>query len=357
MARLLPLPPALLLVLIFVAMLLPLAWPYAIRYRFLIAPLVIAGLAGIFLVVFPKVQQMHSIGRGTDQPDCVIRCFERINGGQLALPERQAVVAHPMSCGPGWVALQAPVVKTAGYPVNLAAIWLVSLLAVRWALGWSSTASLLTLLGLSPGLWLAAANGTDFLSFGIAVAALIAVASRLEKRRWVFILLAGLVAQFRMPTLLVPAFFTRQTGRLAALTATGFALCCQVGFLYWNASSFIADGPLHILFKLTNAHLISSNRLLAALEITLPILAAATRGKLPGNRFQAALFFAGLPVVSLLSASPPGPGPQGSSLWHAFEDACFLGRRHVGQRLPASSSLSPSSPAGRSSEWYWPKKH
>ena len=273
--RLVPLPSPMLLLLVVAGMLLPLAAPYALRFRYVLAPLVAVILVATFSIIFPKVQQMHSIGRGTDQPDCVIVAANGMMAGQWPYQRDKLWSHNPMSCGPGWVALQAPIVKSAGYPTNLVAVWSISLLTIFLAAGWDTTASLLTLLGLSPGLWLTAANGTDFLSFGIAVAALTAAASRVQKKKLLFILAVGLVAQFRLPTLLLPVFFTRQIGRFAAILSTVFALGCQVAFLYWNAGSFIADGPLHILFKLTNAHLLSTDRSLAAVEITLPILCAA----------------------------------------------------------------------------------
>ncbi len=284
--HLLPLPLPLLACVVGLGICLPLLWPVALRFHRVLTPLALLGLFGVLLVVYPKVHGMHAIGRGTDQPDCITVAADGMVAGQWPYQREKLWSHNPMSCGPGWVALQAPVTEATNYSWNMAAIWAIALAALVWALGWESASGLFTLVALSPGLWLSAANGTDFLTFGISVAALFAVARRLGHSHKVLenalglgtvllVLLLSLVAQFRAPTLLIPAFFTRQIGRAAAIWATALALLMQVAFLLWNPSSYIADGPLHILYKLTSSHLLSSQRMVGSLEATLPILVIA----------------------------------------------------------------------------------
>ena len=142
---------------------------------------------------------------------------------------------NAMSCGAGWVALQAPVVVGLGYSWNLVALWALSLGVITWGLGAQRGAAFLGLLAVCPGVWLLASNGTDFLTFGMALAATVVLARRLRRGRLILVLLLGLISQFRVPTVLVPALFTRLVGKTAAAWAVALAVGCQVALLFWNA--------------------------------------------------------------------------------------------------------------------------
>ena len=186
-----------------------------------------------------------------------------------------------MSCGPGWVALQAPVVRLLGYPADMALIWAVSFAALSVALGADMAAGVLVLMCLAPSTWLALANGTDFLPFGVASIAIFASARRWGSRAAlasVVALAACLVDQFRITTLLLPSLLATFTGEVLAGASVLLALAVELYFLFWNPSLFISDGPMHVLGKvvgLADVRAISTGAqspwLLAAL-LVVPIL-------------------------------------------------------------------------------------
>jgi hypothetical protein len=130
---------------------------------------------------------------------------------------------------------------------------------------------------LSPGLWLAASNGSDFLTFGIVITALYLASEKFRAVRVMNIVLLALVAQFRFPTLLVPAFLRKKIGRNGVIWASALAVGCQLMFLLWNTKSFIDDGPLHLFYKLTNSSrlsTLSTNPLAVSAEVIVPLALA-----------------------------------------------------------------------------------
>jgi hypothetical protein len=261
------------------ALCLPLGRRFAIRFRHILAPLVIVAILAASLFVFPRMEALHSTGRGTDQPDCVIVAARHVMSGTWPYHRTEMWSGNPMSCGPGWVAMQSPSIALAGYSGNLILFWAICLGLLALSIGWSATAALLSLLCLSPAFWLAACNGSDFLTFGIAAAALFAILRRFHSNpaaRVATAFAAALLGQFRVATLLLPAFLTKWLGRKSALAAVLLSLIVEAGYILWNAPSFIADGPLHLAVKLTNHHFFSTQPLLASLELTLPVLAAAS---------------------------------------------------------------------------------
>ncbi len=276
--RFVPLPLPLLYASILLGLTAPVFWQVALRFR---RPVALAGFAGLLLcfsVAFPRMQELHKAGRGSDQADCVILAANHIVAGQWPYRRDEMWTRNPMSCGPGWVALQAPAIHRFGYPVNLLAIWCAALLVLVLSSGWDRTAGLLALLCLSPGFWLTAIDGSDFLSFGIAAAALFSAAARWGRFPWArasIALAAGLLGQFRAATLVLPAFLAGQIGPLPSLLAVVFSLGWQIAFLFWNPGGYLEDGPLHIVYKLTLLHLFSRDPLLASLELGLPLLATS----------------------------------------------------------------------------------
>jgi hypothetical protein len=273
--KVLPLPTPVVAVAVGVAICLPLLWPLALRIRFVLAPLAFLGLLIAPLVLFPKVQQLHSVGRGTDQSDCVIVAANQLTAGQWPYQRDKMWSHNPMSCGPGWVAAQAPLVKTLGYRWDLVAIWTTALAVCVWAMGWNTVSALLTLLCLCPGFWLAAANGTDCLPFGIAIAALFAAAGKLGRGSVVFVVIAAILAQFRVPMLLLPAFFTKQAGRTAAIWASVLAIGSELAFLIWNPRLYLMDGPMWLIPAPIRLHFLSLSPTIVCLAIGVPALLAA----------------------------------------------------------------------------------
>ena len=271
---LLPFPTWALQLFIALSLALPLLWPIALRFRKAVATAFLIALAGVFLVVFPRIERMHSKGRGSDQPDCIIAVSHSLVAAEWPYERGRLWSQNPLSCGPGWVALQTPAVQVVGYRWSLIVCWACAIAAIIGAVGWSSASALLSLIALSPGLWLAASNGSDFLTFGIAIAALYLASDRTEAFRFVKVVLLALVAQFRFPTMLVPAFLRKQIGRAGVIWASALALGCQLIFLFWNSKSFINDGPLHLFYKLTNSSALSMKPLVVSAEVILPLVFA-----------------------------------------------------------------------------------
>ena len=306
LSRLLNLPVLVVSVLLAAALCLPLFWAVAFRFRFVLAPAVMLTLLVAFFVAFPKIESLHSSGRGTDQPDCVIVAARNLMSGAWPYQSSEMWTKNPMSCGPGWVALQAPAIETVGYSGNMLLLWAACLVVLGCAAGWSATAGMLALVSLSPAFWLAAANGSDFLTFGIAALALFAALQRFGSTAKVRVplgLIAGLLGQFRVATLLLPAFLTKWLGRKMAFVATLFSLGIEAGFIVWNAPGFIADGPLHIALKLTNHHIFSTQPMLALLELLVPLMVVASAlifftGRIR-PKFNLVLYFA---VIFILPA-------------------------------------------------------
>ncbi len=272
--ELLPLPARALELIIAIGLALPLLWPVAIRFRKIVSVAFLVALVGVFLGIFPRVERMHSQRRGTDQPDCIIAASQSLMTAQWPYERAKIWSQNPLSCGPGWVALQAPAVLVAGYRWNLILCWAFAVAAIIGAVGWSSASALLSLLALSPGLWLAAANGSDFLTFGIAITALYLASEKFRTVKFVNIVLLALVAQFRFPTMLVPAFLCKKIGRKGVIWASALALGCQLIFLFWNAKGFIDDGPLHLFYKLTNSSALSTNPWVVSVEVIVPLMVA-----------------------------------------------------------------------------------
>ena len=251
--QVLPLPVSILGLLLACGLLLPFAARFAVRFRLFLAPICCLIVLGGIFVAFPRTERLHSIGKGSDQPDCVIVGSRELVSGRWPYRLDRMWSHHPMSCGPGWITLQAPVTRELGYPVNMGLIWLGSFVVLYLALGWNKAATVLVLLCFSPGTWLAIANGTDFLTFGLTSAAVFAAG-----RRWgsgvatkiVIALFAGLVDQFRITTLFLPALLTSAIGPAFACASFVLAVAFELCFLFWNPQAFLSDGPMHVLEKL-----------------------------------------------------------------------------------------------------------
>ena len=249
----LPLPLPLLAVLLACGLLLPFAARFALRFRLLLAPFCLLAVLGGIFVAFPRTERLHSIGKGSDQPDCVIVGSHELLAGHWPYRLDLMWSHHPMSCGPGWVAAQAPVTRGLGYPANMAVIWLISLIVMYLAVGRDTAAAMLLLLCFAPSTWLAIANGTDFLTFGIGSAAIFAAAHRWKgglATMGVLALLGGLIDQFRITTTILPALLATSIGPVFAGLSVAFALAVELCFLFWNSQAFLSEGPLHVMEKL-----------------------------------------------------------------------------------------------------------
>jgi hypothetical protein len=268
-------------------------WQLALSFSKVLAPIIFVLLLAFFWFVFPKVQNLHKQGRGSDQADCVIVAANRSLQHAWPYEPSEMPSKNAMSCGPGWVALQVPATYFLGYRWNLTLCLVIALIVIALQLGWERAAAITTLIGLSPGTWLTAANGSDFLTFGIVLLAFCAVMESAKSKRsspfwWFAALVLGLISQFRFVTLLIPAFFLKQMPRAAALAAWAIGTAFQLSFLLWNPYGYVHDGPLHIAAKLMRTGIISNTTVVAAVElclasalgfVALSFLAARTRLK------------------------------------------------------------------------------
>ena len=267
-------PPAIGFAAVAVGLCLCLFWRVALRYSKVLGPIVLGLLFAAFLVVYPRMDLVHKMGRGSDQSECVVLAANRMAHSEWPYVRAEMSSKNAMSCGPGWVALQTPATVALGYKWNMVVCWLVSVLVLAVCLGWPKTAAILTLTGLCGIVWLEAANGTDFLTFGIAVLAFaVAVGSNRGAKKWFYwavaSLVLGLIAQFRVVTLLVPGVFVKRMPRPAMLAAWVIATGCQIGFLVWDVHEYVDDGPLHIAAKLMRGSVMSASPMVAALEFLL----------------------------------------------------------------------------------------
>ena len=231
----------------------PLFWRFALRNRRPIAILFVMGILASSLVVYPKVAALHSIGRGSDQADCIVVAAQKTSSLQWPYKRSFLWSGNPMSCGPGWVMLQSIFVRAAGYGINLIIFWSVALFFIARTIGTQKTLSFLALLAFAPGLWLCAWNGSDFLTFGISIAALTLLILRGNRYRPFFILIAAMVFQFRSPVAIMPGFLRKNVGFRTALMTGLIAIVFQVGFLMWDPLDYIESGPLYLIHKVLGA--------------------------------------------------------------------------------------------------------
>ncbi|MGB8405377.1 MAG: hypothetical protein WCE30_15050 [Mycobacterium sp.] len=253
-----PLPSTAVVALLAIAVLLPLGFVPLTKVSRFVAPAVLLGVWAVVLVVQPKVSALHKQGRGTDQGDCVIVGSSRLLHGQWPYDKALIWSHNPMSCGPTWLALHAPFVATIGYPVTMAIFLTIAATLVTVLRGWRFASVFVTLIGLSPGFWLAYANGNDFVSFGLGVVVVLVLAGS-DKRalRVLGAVLSIAVGQARALFVLLPAFALadrRSPGymKILAAVATVVSVLLLLVYYVWSPAKMVTDGPLHILGKFSS---------------------------------------------------------------------------------------------------------
>jgi len=266
-------PRAIVTAVVLVSILAPLSSSLLMRFASLFGPLTFIGLIVCFLVVFPRVQDLHHIGRGSDQADSIIVTGASLLKGEWPYQRDKLWTHNPPSAGPGWVALHAPFVRAFGYGATLGIFWTAFLAAFVRQKGWRRANEYMTLLGFCPGVWLAASNGSDWLTFGGAVVSIF-ILSTADKAGGVAIsVLNGLICQFRVTTLILPLLANR--GRIGTFGLLSFfiGIFCYAGFLVWNFTGFVADGPIAIFEKAFGFSLMVLPRITFLLA-TLAVIAA-----------------------------------------------------------------------------------
>jgi hypothetical protein len=268
--RIFPVPMAVLYPIVIAWIFLPLTWSSALRARRILAPLVLLGIVVSSLLIYPHMQDLQKkTGRGTDQPDCVTAAAEGIATGHWPYDTARMRDHMPMSCGPGWVLLQTPAAVTVGYRWNLLALWALALILLRSRFSYDAIAGVLTLLGLAAVTWVTVSDGTDFITFGVLLAALFVALQTPSRLAPLYLLLLALVVQFRFPMIILPVFLFSRKRLLQGIVVSLAAFACYMFFLAWQPEAFISGGPLHLFYKMMRTHVFASGRWIAILEVTL----------------------------------------------------------------------------------------
>lgn len=227
--------------------------------RFLLAPIVAAVWLTALVVQSRLLDHLHSQGRGTDQGDCITVGAEQLFQGAWPY-DRDLMWSHnPLSCGPGWLVAHAPSLVI-GYPATMAGLFTCAVLVVYLVNGLERAANFVVLLAITPGFWLSYANGNDFITFGVLVVAVSALAtSNRRVHGWLATAGAVVLSQFRLPFVLLPATIpldspgVRERGRrLLAVIACLVSVGLYGVFTWWKPDLMLSDGPLHVLEKSMN---------------------------------------------------------------------------------------------------------
>ncbi|MEJ0093001.1 MAG: hypothetical protein WDN46_06125 [Methylocella sp.] len=245
--------PYILYSIVYLLTVLPFCFPLVLRWHRVIAPLTLLGFAGVALVLQPQFEKLHSIGRGTDQGTCVIVAAHRLLKLQWPYDAASMFSHNPMSCGPGWVMLHAPLLAFLPYPLTMLALIFGCIGLVAYFAGVERASRFVAVSGVVPGTWLSLANGNDFLTFAFCVVAVIvAIEHATGPSRWFLSTFVILVSHFRMPFIFPPFVMylgapkrpLRLGGAIAALS-----LLIWSGFYFINPVSFMTEGPMHVLRK------------------------------------------------------------------------------------------------------------
>jgi hypothetical protein len=234
--------------------------PFVIRFALRVKRVVAfaASISVAFTSVFiaPKFVTLHAIGRGSDQGDCIIVASRRFSSGLWPYSSADMWSHNPMSCGPGWVGLYVPFLEVFTYPIVTVILLSASILAIVRFAGLERGLRFVTLLALLPGCWLALANGSDLVAFGVILSAIEAFAatSYFENARMfrtaALILLA--LSQARLPFLPLPAVVLSHAKGMHwwfALITNLVSIGIWYAFYCYYPISFVSEGPMHVLHK------------------------------------------------------------------------------------------------------------
>ena len=290
LARLGHLPHGVALFLAMAAPLAPVLWSAAWLKRRTLSVCTAVLLLTVFVTVL-RTGMLHKLGRGSDQGDCVVVAAQQMAHGQWPYVSSRMSTKNAMSCGPGWVALQVPAIRLGGYYLDQIIAWIVALLVMVRSLSFDRASGALALLGLSAGTWLSAADGNDFLPFGLLLAMTYLVLARRDTQPLSKFALGGVIllliclAQFRIPTIFIPLFFIRPLGFSTAVKTFLAAVACETAFLLWDPQRFVTQGPMHVGMKLFRTGIGQSRGLVSA-EFLVPVVLGAVCVVLITKRVQ-----------------------------------------------------------------------
>jgi hypothetical protein len=345
-------PGAVAVTLLTASVLLPLIYPFLLRFHRILGPAAGVGMMFAIAVVQPKVvaANMRNTKSGSDQGECIVVGTRRLFLGEWPY-DRSAMSKHnPMSCGPGELIAHAPV---SFVPYSIAALLLLtgSLIIVGIVHGRATVSKMLLLLALSPVTWLVLVDGGDFLTFGVCTAALTAAAGSTSRvLRGVAIPASILLANFRFLFLCLPAaIFLRRTpegrpsGVWIATATTAISLAVWGLFYVLNPTSFVDVGPMHVVHKFGY---------MIGFEIN-PILAVAAVSVVSGllavlfsrcDVITGTLFFCAVIVIPIAVANAYQMTRQSDAQWEGagwLEALIALAAFAIAARQGVSQSMSP----------------
>jgi hypothetical protein len=218
---------------------------------------VLCAAAVINAAVYPRVDGLKALGRGSDEDDALIVTAQRLVTGQrpLYVP---TYLGNTPSVGPAWAALVAPLAITRTYALLIPLALAVLVWTVRRAGGGDTGTALALVLPLtSIGFWELSVTGSDLFAVGVlfvvlttlawgwrtpaagtSVAALVLACAAASSR-----------AAFVWVTLSVALFMwrTRRVGVLMVAGATVATAAAEAWF-WWPDPN---RTPLHLITKLT----------------------------------------------------------------------------------------------------------
>ncbi len=213
----------------------------------------VAATALAAAAVYPLADGLKHQLRGSDSDDALVVAAEGLVAGRNPYLGR-TYFGLPLSPGPGWVLLWAPLALAGVQHLGTPALLLAVGLALRRR-SWRPANLFLLALASSLGFWEILAVGGDQLAIGLAVVLAVLAARRLDSTSGAVAaaVFAGFVATARLTFCYFPAVLgwlvaarDRRRGLLAG--AVGTAVCAGLHLLFyaWGPGEY---GPLHLVAK------------------------------------------------------------------------------------------------------------
>lgn len=226
--------------------------------RWLSSYLLIGGMTLAVGGIYPIADARKLLGKGSTADDAMIEPARALLAtGQLY--DVSLYDGAPISPGPGWILLHAPLVWLGLYWLITPLHLLLLLGVLRQGLGAppAPMTAFVGLLGSSLLTWDLLVTGHDLIALSLALLSLTLLAHRTATeatlaRRWLLplALLMGVVATARVVflchPLLMGAFLWRSGQRRPALWLTGLALAVALGLHAWGYLSHDLYQPLHL---------------------------------------------------------------------------------------------------------------
>jgi hypothetical protein len=269
--------------------------------------LVILGLCtAAVVIVYPRADALKLVGRGSDEDDALIAGAAALLHGSYPYAAR-TYLGNPISPGPGWILLVAPLVATHVYwllsPIGLA-LAACSLRVMGQA--WRPVNLFLILMGSSLAFWELLVVGSDLIAIGCILLALVGGLQYFKRAIPVLAVVAGMLATSRIAFFYVPVIFGLMLWRTdrrdaVVMLLVGSAICFGLHGWFWHLHPEDYT-PLHLVAKgrglLSGARMVGA--LLACAGAGLVILRMATARE--DDRLMMLWLSLGVPALCLALA-------------------------------------------------------